>query len=120
MVRVSASLHGTADVFRDVDFLVDERVRWMVLPSAVCGELGIETPGVDSVVVPSGETVDCEFGSALIETAGSQGATLVYRFDGTEPKIGNIALGSLGIRVDKQTGELVMDTQPIVKGFWPK
>jgi predicted aspartyl protease len=99
---------------------MDEPARWLVLPSDVCGELGIEMPAVDRVVSPTGETVDCETGIAMIEAAGTQGATLVYKFDGTVPKIGSIALGSLGMKVDKRTGEVAKYIQPFLRSFWPK
>src|SRR5207247_9104406 len=64
---------GAERSYRDLDFLVEARVRWLVLPSRVSNELGIETADASPVVAPSGETVDCEFGTALIETEGRQG-----------------------------------------------
>ena len=109
---------GAERSYRDLDFLVEARVRWLVLPSRVSNELGIETADASPVVAPSGETVDCEFGTALIETEGRQGVTLVYKFDGVEPKIGSIALGSLGITIDKLTGEPVIDAPVRLLGFW--
>jgi hypothetical protein len=76
VVHVQARMRGTQGPFGKINLLVDEPFRWVVLPATLCRELGIETPAVDRVVTPSGETPDCETGIALIERPEGKGQRL--------------------------------------------
>jgi clan AA aspartic protease len=85
----------------EADFLVDTGCRNTIAPASALKKLGIQPDGKQVYELASGELVEYEYGSVLIEFMGEIVPTrIIFGPDDIEPLLGKIALESAGYVVD--------------------
>jgi predicted aspartyl protease len=86
----------------EADFLVDTGIMDTMAPASALKKLGIQPDGKDLYELASGELVEYEYGSAILELMGEQHIPIriIFGPDGSAPILGMVALGTAGYIAD--------------------
>ena len=88
----------------EADFLIDTCSMDTIAPTSALKKLGIQPLGKEIYELASGDLVEYEYGSALLEFMGEVVPTrILFGPDDIEPILGVIALGAAGYIVDRKT-----------------
>ncbi len=88
----------------EADFLINTGRMETMAPASALKKLGIQSLGREVYELASGELVEYEYGSALLEFMGEVVPTrIILAPDDTKPILGVIALGAAGYIVDRKT-----------------
>ncbi len=109
MTHVTASLKASADAQERYEglFVVDTGASDTMAPASELEKVGIRRAGRMAYELANGQTVEYDFGIAVIEFMGEVTAgRVIFGHEGCEPILGVIALESVGIVVDPRTHTL--------------
>jgi clan AA aspartic protease len=91
----------------EAEFLVDTGATDSLAPASGLKKAGIKPVGKMTYELADGSEVECSFGVVFIEFMGEiTGGRVIFGPDDTEPRLGGIALASVGVVVDPKNEEL--------------
>ena len=102
-IRVAVNVRATAKSRKkyEADFLVDTSPTDSIAPANLLKKAGIEAVGKMMYDLANGTRVEYAFGVAVIEFMGEiTCGRVIFGPDDAEPRLGGIALASVGIVVD--------------------
>jgi len=105
-VRVSARIGPSADVLREVEFLVDTGTFYSFIPTGLAEDLGLDLRIAHRGVTADSRPVELKLGIAYIAINGRGAAIIVGGLDVPIPLLGVEALEALGFKVNPVEGTL--------------
>src|SRR5438309_4805723 len=89
------------------EFLVDTGAFHCLAPAKALRKAGIKPEGKNVYELADGSPVELEYGFARVSLMGEETVTpIIFGPEGSEPILGVLALGALGISVDPKTRSL--------------
>ena len=105
-VKVQIANPQQPDDRTTIDFLVDSGAMYSLVPATILRELGIEPHSRREFVLANGEVVSRNLGTAVFETQGQRGDSLViFVEEGDQPLLGATTMEGFGLILDPFSGE---------------
>jgi clan AA aspartic protease len=116
-VKVTAKISDPEQMrTKELEFLVDTRASYMVIPPALAKELGLEVAKKTRVTLADKREVEAGYALAYASLLGREAPVTALVFDSPMPLLGTFTLQVLGLEVDPAKEE-VRPSRPFALGL---
>jgi clan AA aspartic protease len=116
-VKVKAKISDPEQMHtKELEFLVDTRASYMVIPPAIAKELGLEIAKKTRVTLADKREVEAGYALTYASLLGREAPVTALVFDSPMPLLGTFTLQVLGLEVDP-TKEVLRPSRPFALGL---